>query len=626
MADRLFGGYGPQILPPQPSSRIVPAPDGKMPFDIQGSLDRIRAAQAQAQAQQAQAQADKDALETGHMNMNRESNTFRDTDGIGKSYETAKNISLHLGPQLTEDDYRAPGAPTQKEQAQQLAEASKQMFMERERKAAEQGASMPDDWDSLQKGFDEQIGADIGRMTPKPRAEPKPVSLLDFTDEYIEERTQDAHESARDLAKKDAESFENGMLLDEASPQDAPLPGEETLFPSIARWNDYRAMSGNRGLSSLQRRYMEEVPEGTRGMMTFEKWLMSHGVTADTEYNEARAKLNLLADNRLVRDAKSGDMVAQPSNKQHYDLKKKRFLDEAARRFAVELGLPKEQGGITMAEIEAAYDAGVKTGAVDSYGDPMNDPHLAGVRGANSTILDGAKRNRTAQIEVNLKRRRDQMGRASTWGMPLAQVQFYDSLQNAQTPQEAANVLILAHSQDPSMGYDKAAALLMKGQLDQASLQQWAAGQGNSVKGVNKLGSDLQGIYNAPITAATLPQLQAISATLPGQENASPAEKKKTYLEIQRPLARKVAAKKEEPTADEFALLQSATEGMSPEEFYKYLDLDPKDPQSEAIYKAVFGKAPPRGFFPTLSSIGEFFGSGFPSPAAWAGQPEPPAE
>ena len=444
----------------------------------------------------------------------------------------------------------------------------------------------------------------------------EPIIAVDRQAEAENARTgQLEQESAMVSADVDRANLDNSILENDGTePTDAPLPGEEALPPSIARWNSLRAMQGMGGLGRLQRRYMAEVPEGSRRTMTFETWLGTKGVNAETPYEVARGRLTEIADTKDAVDSE-GKRVQARTNTEVYARKKEQFLDTMAARFP----------GVDMNKISDAYDRGVEAGTTDNDGNELNDPHMAGVRSANG-ILNANRRAQKAQIAVNWKNRQDQMGKASTWGMPLAQVQFFDSLQKAKTPQETANVLMLAHQANPNMGWDKAAALMMKGGLDQASVQAWAANQGGP-KGVDKFGNDLNSIQTGPIDGTTLPRLRmAVDGSI--KEGTPPEEAKKIHLRAQQPIAQKIVNKQEPPSDPEMLVLRQITEGMDAQQFFNFTDLDPRDPRSQAVYKEVFGVAPPSGFWSGLgdmaSGVGEFFGGLFgseaPGPAAWADQ------
>lgn len=642
MAGRAFGGFGPTVIPPHVSSRIVPGPGQGSPFDVRASLDRIRAAQAAAMESQRQSQEDKDALESANMGMNADSNLAHEASGAVPAMQAAQGMRLTT-PVVSDEDaamhrsemYRAPGALSQEQQAQQLADTRGQREAEKawaqsQRNKKEDEAKSKQDWDNAWSldTLEQQVNEDVRRPIDQAvkdalPAWDEPIIAVDRQAEAENARTgQLEQDSAMLSADVDRVDLDNSILENDGTePTDAPLPGEEALPPSIARWNSLRATQGMGGLGRLQRRYMAEVPEGSRGTMNFETWLGTKGVNAETPYEVARGRLNQIADTKDATDSK-GNPIQARTNTEVYARKKKQFLDRAAERFARELA----NGEITMADIERSYDSGVSDGTTDNDGNALNDPALAGARGANRMALDNLRRKQKAQIAVNWKNRQDQMGKASTWGMPLAQVQFFDSLQQAQTPQETANVLMLAHQANPNMGWDKAAALLMKGGLDQASIQAWAANQGGP-KGVDKFGNDLNSIQTGPIDGTTLPRLRmAIEGSI--KEGTPPEEAKKIHLRAQQPIAQRILDKQEPPSDPEMLVLRQITEGMDAQQFFNFTDLDPRDPRSQAIYKEVFGVAPPSGFWSGLgdmaSGVGEFFGGLFgsetPGPAAWADQ------
>lgn len=90
-------------------------------------------------------------------------------------------------------------------------------------------------------------------------------------------------------------AMDQGQWTDAA---EAPLPGEETLPPQIAAWNQNRATSGQPGgMEMLRRAYdiaQDNVPTGE----TFEEWIRSKGLREDTQPREAQAILD-----NIVRDS-----------------------------------------------------------------------------------------------------------------------------------------------------------------------------------------------------------------------------------------------------------------------------------------------------------------------------------
>jgi hypothetical protein len=617
------------------TSRIVPPP---APLDVSASLERIRAARAQAQAEQQQAAEAQAATQSANMDMNAESNFFHDTRDSVPSMEAARNMTLlpkpAPTPEMQREVYRAPGAYTE-EQHSQIGAANmarrqeEQAWAQAQKNKKEDEAKAESDWNfnwDLDNA-ERQIMGDVDGTISGAVAEARPIynTPIIAADKEAEKQEKAAYARETDRAETalafDQKDFDNDtMEPDGTEPTDAPLPGEESLPPSIARWSSLRAARGMGGLDRLQRRYLSEVPEGSRRTMKFETWLATKGVNEETPYEVARGRLNLIADTKEGYDKSKGETVQVRTNTEVYARKKKQWLDTMAERYPRELAANPN----LLNELSDSYDAGVKRGSTDNDGNELNDPHMAGVRSANA-VVDGLRRGQKAQIAVNWKNRQDQMGRASTWGVPLAQVQFFDSLQNAKTPQEAANVLILAHHNFPAMGYDKAAALLMKGGLDNQALAQWAAGQ-NKPGGVDKFGSDLNAIQQGPIDGATVQRLRmAVDASI--APNTPPDQVKKIHLQAQQPIASAIANKPNKPNETEMMVLRQLTEGMSPEEFYEFTGLE-DDPRREAIYREVFGKAPPTGFGQTLgnfaSGIGDFigglFGQDAPSAAAWADQ------
>ena len=589
MSDRMFGPYGPAAIPRQPSSRIVPRPEEGNPFDVNSSIERIRAARERALADQQEVAA----TESANMQMRDDSEYHHDTKDAGRLWVDAQrdiNGDLNPGDAAYQPHgrytHRDPGALTQEQQAEELQERTAARFQnqaaaqrttaDREDAASQKvtdNRKFEDMWTGM--GVDQQVDDMWNGMAAEGNAQMQSQDIIP-DNKAVEAKESKRADGIRDMAENEMVASEARIhtpVVSEASPSDAPLPGEETLPPSVARWNQERAMRGGAGMKSLQESYLAEVPEGTRGMMTFDKWLNSKGIGEEVPYAVARGRLNKVTP-------MGGDVLERKRNQ---------WVETMLKRHGAQMA----QNGMTREDLIKAYDSGVSKGATDNNGNPLNDPALAGARGGNRDVINRMKDARTQQIAVNWDKRKEQMGRATSFGMPIATIQFFDSMQAAKTPQELANTLMLAHSSQPRMGWDKAAALLMKGDMDMQALQQWAGQNGGKKNAVDQVGEDLDQIYAGPVGPQTLAQVDMVAQqSLP--PNATADQAKEHVATRRQPIARKIV-QSANPTGHEILALQQITAGMDAKRFYAYCGLDPNDPKSAAIYQRVFGKPPSRG-------------------------------
>ena len=645
MAGRMFGDYGPFGDNPQSSSRVVQPPQQ---FDLRASIDRIRAARERAAAEQEQAQQDESELQDSNVRMRDDSEDFMNVEGAMPWSQGLKNQLVDGSTRpWSGEGFRAPGALTQEQEAEALQERTAARFQnqaaaqrttaDREDAAAQKvtdDRQFEDMWTGM--GVDQQVNDMWQGMAAEGNAQMQGQDIVPDNKD-VEAKEAKRAGGIRDMTENQMAASEARIhtpVVSEASPEDAPLPGEETLPPAVARWNSERAMRGNGGLTRLHKAYAREVPEGTRGIMTFEKWLDSKGIDGETDYNTARANMNRVADSRQETriDQKTGKPVTTnvALNTDVAGRKKSQFLQTMARRYANEIAT----GKMTLAELEGMYDSGAARGTTDNEGVQMNDPHLAGTRAVNGAFIDKVKANRSAQVGVNLDNHREQMARAQQFRMPVAQVKFFDSLQQAENPQAMANVLMLAHSSQPRMGWDKMAFMLMKGEVDMQAMQNWAGQNGaNKPTAANQLGNQLNDLYAAPITPATLNQIRFVAQNT-APPNATADQMKQHEKNTVQPLVRK-AANSPNMSDHELMLLQQTTAGMDPKQFYDYCGLNPQDPRSEAVYKKVFGATPPIGFWNAAGNLagraaqgvagaaGAMLGVPMPGPAAWAQQVPP---
>jgi len=418
----------------------------------------------------------------------------------------------------------------------------------------------------------------------------------------------------KEAAERDQELFDHdfGNLPVEATPMEAPLPGEETLPPSVAGWAQRRAERGQGGTNALKAAYHREVPEDARsGGISFENWLVQKGIRADMPVQEATPILN-----RLV-----------PMDSRHVENRRDQFVETFMGRYADELA----KRGISEAQVRSLYDEGVKN-------DKSGDPIMAGTRAVNGALKGSLKAQKSQQIAMNVRKHFDQQSRARSFGVPIGAVQFFDSLQEAKTPAERANVLMLAHRSQPMMGWDKMAAMLMKGEIDNDALSQWAGRFGSPQEQqtpMDKIAGNAAAITDNFGHPGWEDQARSHSTSVRGQ-GAKPPEVEADIKQFAVNGTRKILMSGGSLTPEQKVAAQKAFDGSSIAAFANQLGLKPDDERLPKMYYDIFDRAPPASWFGApgralaagataisdgIRSLIGTFGKPMP-PAVWAGAPD----
>lgn len=393
----------------------------------------------------------------------------------------------------------------------------------------------------------------------------------------------------------------------EAEPTDAPLPGEETLPPVVAAWAQNRAGRGMGGVGALRAAYEKEIPEDARvgGIHTFEHWLWKKGVRPDMKLAEAMPILNKLS----------------PMDAQHTDRRRDQFIEQFAARHAEQMA----KAGINQEQLRSIYEAG-------SRSDPNGDPILGGARAVNAALAGRFKADKAMQTRVAVNKRADQFNRARSFGVPQGTVQFFDSLQAAQTPQERANILMLAHASQPRMGWDKMAAMLMKGEIDNDAMGKWAGQMGGKPQGggIDKIGQDANAVALGWDDPGFEAQATAMAKTVLGGE-AKPEAIAGFAKDLFVKGAREAILSGKPLTPAQVAQARKYMNSESLESFAAQIGLQATDPRLAQLYYRIFGKAPNAGWLANavrnvgnaLGSVGRFASGATVQapPQAWAGAP-----
>lgn len=392
----------------------------------------------------------------------------------------------------------------------------------------------------------------------------------------------------------------------EAEVEDAPLPGEETLPPVVAAWAQNRAGRGMGGVGALRAAYEKEIPEDARvgGIHTFEHWLWKKGIRPDMKLAEAMPILNKLS----------------PMDSQHTDRRRDQFIEQFAARHAEQMA----KAGINQEQLRSIYEAG-------SRSDPNGDPILGGARAVNAALAGRFKADKAMQTRVAVNKRADQFNRARSFGVPQGTVQFFDSLQAAQTPQERANILMLAHASQPRMGWDKMAAMLMKGEIDNEAMGKWAGQFGKpQVGGIEKIGQDAAAVALGWDDPGFEAQATAMAKTVLGGD-AKPEAVAGFARDLFVKGAREAILSGKPLSPGQIAQARKYLNSDSLESFAAQIGIEPTDPRLAQLYYRIFGKAPNAGWWANAArNVGNVLGAAgrFAAgaavqapPEAWAGAP-----
>ena len=426
---------------------------------------------------------------------------------------------------------------------------------------------------------------------------------------------KDGDLETKEAAEHDQELFDHDFGNDpvESTPMEAPLPGEETLPPVVAAWAQRRAERGMGGANALRERYHREVPEDARtgGIHSFESWLTRQGLRDGMPTQEAMSLLNKLS----------------PMDAGHTERRREQYVNTMMKRHAEYL----VKNGITRQQLYDAYDGG-------SRDDKTGDPIMSGSRAANRSIVNGMKDQKDQQIAINVRKNADQINRGRSFGVPTGAIKFFDSLQEAKTPQERANIFALAHRSQPHMGWDKMGAMLMKGEIDNNALSQWAGrfgSQQDQPKPMDRIAENAEAITSNFGNPGWEDQARSHSMSVRGQ-GAKPPETEADIKQFAVNGTRRVLLAGGSLTPEQKVAAQKSFDGSSIGAFANQLGLKPDDERLPKMYYAIFDKAPPASWFGApgraLAAGGNALSNGIRgligsfgtpmAPSAWAGAPD----
>jgi hypothetical protein len=295
---------------------------------------------------------------------------------------------------------------------------------------------------------------------------------------------------------------------------EAPLPGEETLPPAVAAWNDRRAKAGVRnGLNTLEQAY-ESAFDRDPTLPDFATWVKNQGIVPDMPIEDANARLDAIVGESIKSEPgalpgkgykddrqKHQELVDKRAQQQQaaLDLRGRQWVRDTSKRFASQ---------IDAGRVEKIYQEGLQAAIASG----SKNPHLDAVRFANANAIDGARNEKSQKIALNVKQQSDQYNRARRMGLPQQIVTGLDGLADAATPDDKFRALSVLHAQAPMMGFDKMAAMVAKGQIDQQALGAWAQQMG----GKPSFESDFARWNNAPLSTGSYAGLVNLATGMAG--------------------------------------------------------------------------------------------------------------
>ena len=169
---------------------------------------------------------------------------------------------------------------------------------------------------------------------------------------------------------------------------------------------------------------------------------------------------------------------------------------------------------------------------------------------------------------------------------------------------------MLAHSRHPHMGYDKVAAMLMKGEIDNDAMTRWAQTMGGNAKPnpIDQVGANNNLISNGPLTPATLAQAHAEASR--ENQGAKPAELRAVIANRMLPAIRRHVASGK-PWDIHATTTASQVLSTEPADFAFQIGLPPNDPRVGQLYQQIHGRPLPQGWInQALTGIGQWFTMG----------------
>jgi hypothetical protein len=636
----------PHLRPPMPPQPQPYVPQVGSPFDAQRSIERMRRANEQAKKLQQNTQQTFDSMmDSGRdyvdqQRQERDDNMMAGVAGDIDSMWNAQAAQAQAAPIAIPDPMA--GLPSSEQGGQ---EAMAQMLKEK------QGRAKRDrQFQAGEKAFHDKIQEGVNQDLAGVQVElPVPEFELDMGPAYDQEAVEAyAGKAKTKLAADHSRTFggdrpgDRGNLLPDADParvpsgfsenSEAPLPGEETLPPGVAAWNDRRAKAGVRnGLDTLEEAwYADQDPMRP----DFATWVQRKGIHPDMPIEEANARLDDIVSESLQGTPENMGKGWKDSRQKHQELVDKRNhqqqleLDRRGQKWVKDTG-KRFAGQIGVESLSAAYQQGLQ----EAISKGSKNPHLDAVRSANASLVNGLRAGKSQQIRMNVKQDADQYNRAFSMGLPKAIVKGLDGLADAATPDDKFRALTVLHAQAPMMGFDKMAAMIAKGQIDNQALGAWAQQMG----GRPSFDSDFARWNNQPLSETSYAGLMNMAQQQAGP-NATPEQIQEKARQIGTGRATQAVQAMMTDGAQinpgDATFVRQLVGDMDFDGFAQTFGLDTRNQRARMLYEKVTGRPvgirmfddAPAAIGGAVAGVAGAIGGLMADPLGWMRPKQPPAQ
>ncbi len=303
-------------------------------------------------------------------------------------------------------------------------------------------------------------------------------------------------------------------------------------------------------------------------------------VRAELQRHERMTKAGYVAENVAGGGVryKAGPVMQAKVDKN----KRNMSMRTMTSRYAKEM----KDSGVGAAQMREAYDSAYNKAVSDG----SDNPHRDAMASLNDRYLEDMRLRRTQDQKLAYNQSQDQYARSVRFGLPKSVVAGLDTVGNAQTVQDKANALMVLHAQQPGMGWDRMAGMLIRGDLDARALNNWIAGTAGQPSPFQKHQANLQRVSSGEVSDTTFAEMGALAATEAGQAGTD-AQRQVILRRYTQPVSTRIVNKPTQPTPAEMNFVRQATAGMNYDDFCEHTGLDPKSPASRKKYETITGNA-----------------------------------
>jgi hypothetical protein len=282
-----------------------------------------------------------------------------------------------------------------------------------------------------------------------------------------------------------------------------------------------------------------------------------------------------------------------------------RNRDQSIRTLTKRWAKEMKDSGVSGKDLENLYMSAYQRAAQAGH----QNPHAAAMQELNSEQLNGFRLRKEQNVALAVQQDRDQYNRSVRFGIPKAIVTGLDGVSSATTAQDKANAFMVMHAQQPMMGWDKMAAMLVRGDMDAAALDRWIAGTVGQAKDPGKKHREnINSVSSKPVGDTTFAEWGTLAQQQLGP-GAKPEHVRALHVQIAQPQAAEIVQRNGQPTPEEINYVRQCTSDMDYTTFCHYTGINAKDPASRAKYTNITGK-PPGIQLPTFSDVVGFFSGG----------------